>query len=57
MARYLIYARRNEKEKWTHWNKAETQVETLQQEKLIKGRGWLAKVYDVIERKIIAQDD
>lgn len=54
--RYCIFAKRRNRNEWTEWSTSNDLIVALKQVKKVRGLGFLGKVTDRRERKIITSD-
>ncbi len=55
--RYRVYARRNEKEKWSEWSHVNTVEEAFTQGDNIAKFGWMFQIIDRKTKAVIHKND
>lgn len=54
---YYIYAKRPSENKWSAWSQSQTAERALYHCEKIRQAGFLAKVYDIVHKRVILEDE
>lgn len=54
--RYCVFAKRRNGKEWSNWTDSENLITAIKQVEKVRGLGFLAKVTDRRERKVITSD-